>query len=161
MKNKSLHNNHLKQNKFTVPKGYFDNLEDVVITKLKAEALQISTQTKLPKNYFNSIENNVLERIKKDKKSKIIKLIMPVAVAASILIALLIPNLFTTNSFKNISKNEMEHWLNSQLIGTSSLDIIAVQDDLTIETSFFEAVSDEEMVNYLNETDLEYILYEN
>ena len=160
VKHKTLHNNHLKQNKFTVSEEYFNALEDLVITKLKAELLNKAFKTNTPKNYFNNLENQVLQKVKQPKKSKIIKLLIPIAVAASLLVVAVLSE-YKSNTESTISKNEIENWLNFEMVENTALDLVATQTDLEIEATFFETISNEDMVNYLNETDIENLLYEN
>ena len=47
------------------------------------------------------------------------------------------------------------------MVDYTTLDLVSTQNNMELETTFFETISNTEIVDYLYETDIEYMLYEN
>ena len=101
---KEFNNSTFQKNNFEVPEDYFNSLEDSVLAKLKAKVIYKDETSELPKDYFDEIENNVLKKLKSQRKvvslrSRIIKIVTPIAVAASIILAIVLTNNSNTVTF--------------------------------------------------------------
>lgn len=156
-----------KKEAFNTPDNYFDTLEDLIITKLKSEVIQKNKNTSVPKDYFKHIEEQVLQKtIHKPKKviklnSTYKKLIPLVAVAASLLLIFTLNNYKNSNiSFDNLATSEIESWIDNGNI--DSYDIISNISENELENeSYTEDISDKDVLEYLNNEDLNEIIYEN
>lgn len=155
------------QNPFIVPDNYFNSIEDIVITKLKAEALHIKNSNSIPENYFETLENKVLSEIKTTPKvislkSKFIKYVAPIAIAASLLLIFVLNNSSTNVTFASLSSSEIENWIDNGSIDIDALTIASIYPEIELNDEIYsESLSDEEVLEYLYQENLENILYEN
>lgn len=69
MENNNKHINDLKST-FKVPKNYFDDLEDKILSQIKLESLEKKNNFKTPSGYFNKSIDQLLP--KKENVSKVI-----------------------------------------------------------------------------------------
>lgn len=53
---------------FSIPKGYFETVENSVFSKISSEKLTNENPFNLPKDYFDTIEDKVFEKIKKEEQ---------------------------------------------------------------------------------------------
>jgi hypothetical protein len=164
---KLLNFNIKNNNFFKIPNNYFDGVETIVISKLKAEIIQENKEKAVPKNYFDSVEDAVLTKINASKKltiskSILLKFISPVAIAASLL---LIFNIFYQSkkiTFETISTSEIDHWVENNLMEAESYQIANIYDEVTLElTNFGESITDEDVLNYLHQEDIDNLLLDN
>lgn len=156
-----------KDNAFKTPENYFDTVEDLVLTKLKAEALQNDEKTVISKNYFDSIEDTVLNKIKSKTKvfsirRSITKYIAPIAIAASLLLILILNNNSEAPTFDSIATTEIENWIYNGNVDIDALSIASIYTDIELDIDNFSAsLSDDEVLEYLNNEDLDELIYEN
>ena len=162
---KELKNSSLQENSFKVPEDYFNNLEDVVLAKLKAEVIYKNETSEIPKDYFDTIETDVFQKIKPKGKvislrSRIIKITTPIAVAASIILAIVLTNNSNTVTFDSLTNADIENWIEQEIINETEIASIFLDEELTdfyLETD----ISDNDMLDYLNENEIENLIYEN
>ncbi len=149
---------------FKVPEGYFDAVESKVLVKLDLNAPELRTSD-IPANYFDTLEERVFARIAQEEKEKSPKVIslgarlrkvwVPVAVAASLALLLTLPGIFGKDQ-TGVTVAEMEEVLNS----FDSYELAEVFSDVELATN--EVISEEdELLDYLNGTDVESMLLEN
>jgi hypothetical protein len=50
---------------FKVPKDYFENFEDRLLSELKLKETASPSGFKLPEDYFDSLDNKILDAVKK------------------------------------------------------------------------------------------------
>ncbi|WP_372792649.1 hypothetical protein [Lutibacter sp.] len=152
---------------FKTPENYFDSIEEIVISKLKAEVIQNNTETTIPENYFENLENQVLSKIKTTPKviflkSKFIKFATPIAIAASLLLVFVLNNKSKTVTFESLASSEIETWIDNGNIDIDALSIASIYPEIELNNEINSAsLSDDEVFEYLNEEDLEDIIYEN
>ncbi len=152
---------------YMAPDAYFDSIEDVVVTKLKATAFQVPNKAALPDNYFDTIEDNVISKIKNSQnkirnKSILVKIGAPLAIAASILFFVFLNTNTNNLDFNSLSTAEI-----TEFVETGSLDIDAYKiapfyDEINLgQINASEVISEEDYLNYLQDADIEQIIYEN
>ena len=152
---------------FQTPKNYFNSIEDIVITKLKAEALNTKNHNTLPENYFETLENKVITKIKTTPKvislkSRFIKFAAPIAIAASLLLIFILNNTSTNVTFESLASSEIENWIDNGSIDIDALTIASLYPEIELNDEIYsDSLSDEEVLEYLSQEDLENILYEN
>ncbi len=152
---------------FKTPENYFDSIEEIVISKLKAEVIQNNTETTIPRDYFDTLEDQVLSKIKTTPKviflkSKFIKFLAPIAIAASLLLVFVLNNNSTTVTFESLASSEIETWIDNGNIDIDALSIASIYPEIELNNEIYSAsLSDDEVFEYLNEEDLEDIIYEN
>jgi hypothetical protein len=158
-------------NSFQVPEIYFDNFEDRVLSKLKAEALQIESVTvsTIPENYFESIEDRVITKLKNQSNTKrysfkkSLKYIAPIAVAASLLFLIFL-NLNSNSekiTFNSIATSEIENFVENGFIDFDTESIVTMYYDVEFSDSVISTISEGEALEYLDEIDIESLLNEN
>ncbi len=160
---------------FSTPDSYFDTVESNVLEKIQKEEsnqaiLPIDKQTgfKIPENYLESVEDTIITKLDYEKKpvkvidfkSIILKRIIPFAAAASfVLFIVLNYNNSEETIFDNIASTEIEQWIENDLIILDTYEIAEVYNDIELENTTIFA--EDELLEYLNGTDVESLLLEN
>ena len=154
---------------FKTPENYFSSVEDIVIAKLKAEAIQntVENTSKIPENYFSSIEDAISTKLKTNSKvislkSKFARVVAPLAIAASLLLIFILKNDTTTLTFDSLTSSDIENWIDNGGIDIDALSIASIYPEIELNNDMYSAtLSDNEVLNYLYEEDLDEIIYEN
>ncbi len=152
---------------FKTPENYFKSIEDLVLSKLKAEAIQNTNETNIPKNYFDSIEDKVLNKLKKEPKvislkSSFVKFVAPLAIAASLLLVFILNNNAKTVTFDSLASSEIETWITNGNIEIDALSIASIYPEIELNDEIYStSISDDEVLDYLNDEDLEDLIYDN
>lgn len=143
-----------KKSGFSVPKGYFDELENNAFVKLTETKLPKKKSFKLPNDYFSTIEDTILAKVSSEektlpkKKGKVISLrerirtIIPYASVASVLLFIgvyFLNNYNKTISIDDITLADIENWYDNGYIPTNSTELA-----FNIESVDF---TDEELVS--------------
>jgi hypothetical protein len=154
-----------KKLSFTVPQNYFNTVENITISKLKAEVLHKQQSEAIPINYFDTLEDKVFAKIKTKQKiillKNITKFVAPIAIAASLLLIFTLNFKQQTISFDSLATSEIEQFIELGLIDFDSESLATVYnieiptDNLTI------SLSNNEVLDYLTDEDLESLIYEN
>ena len=150
---------------FEVPNGYFESLEDRVLSKIKSEVIN-----DIPEGYFDTIEDRVFKKIKNEEpkvislKSRFVKVAAPLAIAASILLLITL-QLFNTNQkdvFANLETSEIETWINNGDLDLETFEITSVYNDADFENiELYDSYSDNDLLEYLDDIDLESLILTN
>lgn len=162
-----LSKNTLKNSALEIPADYFDNVDEIIIAKLKAEALQNGKTDTIPKPYFDTIEDVVLHKIKTKSsvfslKNNIIRYAVPLAIAASLLLFVILNNSDKTITFDSIATSDIEASIDDGLIDIDADNLATVFSDIELnESDLIVSLSDDEVLEYLNYEDLDEIMYEN
>ncbi len=150
---------------FDLPLNYLETVEERVLktivndTNLKKESLNI------PEGYFDTIEDRVFKKIQQDTieqpkvinlKSRLIKVIAPIAIAASLLLMIVLNNNSDGYTIEDLAASDIEEWLEDDLISFDSYEIAEVYHDVSLENEF--STDDLEVLNYVNGTDIESVL---
>lgn len=149
-----------KETGFSTPANYFDDLEDVVLTKISEEKLPKETGFKVDESYFNNLDATILAKISsEEKEAKVIRLkdrflkIIPFVAAASIVLFIGLNSfVFNTNdnlTLDSLSDNEIENWLDTSILNTSDIATI-LQDDIDdVNGFYFTNIKDESIEEYI------------
>lgn len=158
----------LDKSGFETPENYFNAIEDIVIARLKAEVVQNNHEKVKPsENYFDSIEDRVLTKIKTTPKvislkSKIVKFAVPITIAASLLLVFILNDNSNAVTFDSLSISEIENWIENGTIDIDASSIASMYPDIELDNDYFSSsISDNEVLEYLYEEDLDEIIYEN
>jgi len=158
---------------FKTSDNYFDSIEDIVIAKLKAEAIHNNNNnnnnkgTIIPENYFQTIKDKVLAEIKTvpkviSLKSRFIKFAAPIAIAASLLLIFVVNKNSKTVTFDSLASSEIETWIDNGGMDIDALSIVSIYPDIELNNEIYSAsLSDDEVLEYLNEEYLDEIIFEN
>lgn len=165
--NLNTENNKLRKNPFEIPNGYFDSVEDIVLAKLKAEAMNKVNCSSVPDGYFETFEETVISEIKTSKpkvislKSRVVKIMAPIAITASLLLVFILSSDNQLYTFEDLTSSDIEQWIENEDITFDEIELALVIEDSDL--SGFEhssKYSDEELLEYLNESDLELLNFE-
>ncbi len=124
-----------------------------------------------PENYFEQFEAKIMHQISAQKsavkEAKVVSLfhrkqVWMTSIAALFLLSIALPVYFNSVNESSLQADTIEHYLAQQSVGTTELTKHLTNDDiLELETSLGVSTSEsEEIVNYLNTEDLDYILNE-
>ncbi len=154
---------------FEIPENYFDSLEDIVIAKLKAEALQnnVENAAEITDNYFSSVEDTISAKIKSNSKvislkNKFTRIAAPLAIAASLLLIFMLNNNSQNITFDSLASSDIENWIDNGGIDIDAYSIASIYPEIELTNDMYsDTLSDDEVLDYLYEEDLEDIIYEN
>ena len=148
---------------FTLPKDYLENLDSVILSKVSKTT---NTGFKTPDNYFESVDSKILNRFELNKKSRVISIIqtplfkgMTYAIAASLVLFFGIKSFYFTNTdsdFDSVTTAQIDSWVEDDLLTFSTYDIAENLTDIDYNMS--ANFSDEEILDYLDNTDIENLL---
>lgn len=152
---------------FSVPDDYFNTVETSILEKLDIPAPKIISSD-IPDDYFNTFEDRVFTRLEQENDHQDTKVISlgarlrkvwaPVAIAASLALLLTLSGIFKAKplSTEGVTVAEIEEVLN----GFDSYELAEVFSDVDLAVS--ETINEEEeLLDYLNGTDVESMLLEN
>ena len=152
---------------FTIPKGYFDGLEEELMAKVVTEELPHETGFNIPTAYFNSVEQQIIEKVTDKPKTKVIdfkelllKRVIPIAAAASLLLFFVFNFNKKTVYINNVASTDIENWIDQGLIDVDAYEIAEVYNDINLNNNTF-ITSDDDLFNNLNGDEIETYLLEN
>lgn len=157
-----------KNQGFLTPDNYFDNLDSLILAKLKAEALNANeSASKIPENYFDDLNENITKKIKLSKRNnktkKAIKILAPISIAASLFLALFF-NQFKQQpiDFDTVTTEEIEFAIANGYIDFDAQTLAVAFSEIDLSDDFMSLeISTDEVQNYLENQEIEYLLYEN
>ncbi len=148
---------------FTVPKDYLENLDAPILAKISKAP---STGFKIPNNYLETIDNKILNSIQLNKQSKTISIFqrplfkgIGFAIAASLVLFFGIKSFYFTTDipdFDSVTVAQIDSWVEEDLLTFSTYDIAENLTDIDYDIS--ANFSDEEILDYLDNTDIENLL---
>lgn len=160
-----LRKNYLhKDNSFKVPEGYFDNLEDAILTGMSFRDGYIPSTNnfKVPDGFFDNMEdrieiqlrsgNNVISLYRKNKKRLVA--VAGIAAVFILMVSIIKPFMFK-NNIDNIPATEVEDYINSNYTSLFSLDFedyFSSEDEIEqFQILNNNAITEEELIEYINE----------
>jgi len=162
-----------KKNGFSVPKNYFNTIEEVIHAKLAEERSKNKSGFDLPNTYFKEFEESLLAKVLSPSlanKAKVISFkerilkIIPITVAASVLIFIGLNSfVFDKNAeltLDTLSEDEIEYWLNSSDLYLNDISIVLAENILEENDFYFSTIGDETIEEYIFSIDNSYLLNE-
>lgn len=150
---------------FKVPTNYFDHVETGIFEILEKDKGSNQAKNSVPEGYFQTIEDNVFKKLKEENliqpkviplRLKFIKIVTPLAIAASILLFFVVNYNSDKYSIEDIASSEIDAWIEDDLIELDASQIAEVFSDVNLNEELNS--DDEELLEYLNGTDIESIL---
>ncbi len=157
----------IDENAFQTSSTYFDTLEERVFSKLQAEEGLPQTGFSTPEKYFDTIDKAILTKVHTQKpthislKSIVFKRMIPIAIAASLALIIYLNYRKGTMNIEQVSALEIEQWIANDMIELETYEIAEVYQDVEISNPDFSSEDEENIIEYLNGTDIELILLEN
>ena len=147
---------------FHVPDNYFESLDDKLMSRINQDSKK---GFRVPENYFTDFEVKPPKVSEQDgivrlKRPQVKRLIW-IAAAASVLLFFGIN--YTSNDASKLDWNELDQseivsWIESDLSGLDAYDLAEAYPETELSET---TISNEELNAYLNEIELDEILYEN
>ncbi|MDO5969715.1 hypothetical protein Q4Q35_07835 [Flavivirga aquimarina] len=165
MKQNKLHN--IKETGFKVPDGYFNQLEDVILSDIKLKKMSSDSGFKLPKDYFDTLEDTIINKVSAKKSTKVIPLfkkrtlIYISSVAAAVLLLFNLSIFEKELTFDSLDIETVENYIIDENIGSYEIAALLPEEDL-LEENFIEYNVETETVEtyILNNLDIEDIIVE-
>ncbi|WP_299556189.1 hypothetical protein [Seonamhaeicola sp.] len=143
---------HIKESGFKVPKGYFDSLEDHIMSELKLKELTNSTSGfKTPDTYFDALEDTILNKVSEERETKVIRLfsrktmVYASGIAAAVLLLFGLLFFESKPSFDDLDNETVENYILNENIDSYEIASLLNEEDL-IEENFVEFTIDEDVV---------------
>ena len=147
-----------------VPDGYFENLTDRIKTNVEQNLIPRENGMKTPENYFENFKVPLPK-----KEIRVIDLFKRYAAGISTLAAAAVMLFYlgvrtpdfspAANDLANLSNEELEGWLETNSDELNPEDIAEAFDDIQLDSDI--AVSENDIINYLEDKDIESLLNEN
>ena len=154
---------------YAAPDGYFDAVENEVFAKLNTK-VQNTNSSGVPEGYFDALEDAVFAKLKKEKLhaspkvislgSRIKKVLLPVAVAASIALVVIMNYNGSDKTVNKIAATEIDEWIDEEVISFDSYEIAEVYSDTELASNDTND-EDDALLDYLNGMDVESMVLEN
>lgn len=149
---------------FEVPLNYFESIEEKVFSKIDFKG---DTSNDIPEGYFDTIENRVFDKLKSKEtkvinlKSRFVKIIVPLVIAASILLFITL-QIYTPKQedvFASLKTSDIETWIANGDLELSTYEIAAIYEDANFENiELYNDYTEDELIDYLDNIDLESLL---
>ncbi|MGZ0017789.1 hypothetical protein [Yeosuana sp. AK3] len=153
MKHTSLNN--INKTGFKVPKDYFENFEDLLLSELKLKEASTNHGFKVPENYFENLETQILNTVHK-KQPKVIHFIawrkIAYAAAAAAILLMMFNVIFTNNknlNIENIETASIENYILTEGLETSDVASLFTDEDLSEISSIKTHLNPETLENYV------------
>ena len=162
-----------KSNGFSVPKNYFNAIEEEINIKLAEEYFKNKSGFDIPNTYFKEFEENLLVKVVSPStvnetkvisfKERILKII-PTTVAASVLLFIGLNSFIFDKTeeltIDTLTENEIEYWLINSDIYLNGIAIVEAENILEENDFYFSSIGDEIIEEYMYSIDNSYLLYE-
>ena len=162
MKQNRLHN--IKETGYKTPKGYFESLEDQIISQIKLSEFD-TTGFKIPEGYLDSFESRVINSLSEKETIKVISLfskrtiIYASSIAAAILLLLNL-SIFENDSW-DLEAQTVENYIIDEAISSYEIASLLEDEDLIEENFVNYNFSAENIENYvLDNADIEELILE-
>lgn len=163
-----------KKTGFSVPKNYFKEIDNVLLSSITVENIPKEQGFKTPTNYFDTVENDILKQItiktsKEIKKGKIVSLykkivrFIPLTAAASVLlfVSLYYLNTSKTDIFDDITTTDINLWYEDGYGVTNNEELAIILDASDFDdTDLLSSINTKSLEDYLNTIDNTMILNE-
>jgi cell division protein FtsL len=136
MKKNSLNN--ISKTGFKVPKNYFKEFENTLLSELKLKEMSTNSGFKVPENYFETLDAKILKAIETEKEVKVInlfswkKIAYVTSVAASLVIMFNV--LFNNNKSLTIDSIEtasIENYILTEELESNEMASLFTSTDLS------------------------------
>ena len=162
-----------KKNGFSVPKNYFNAIEEKINIKLAEERFKNKSGFDVPNTYFKKFEEDLLAKVLSPSpvnETKVISFkeriskIIPITVAASVLLFIGLNSFIfdktTEITLDTLSENEIEYWLDNSDIYLNDIAIVEAETILEENDFYFSSLRDEIIEEYIYSIENSYLLYE-
>lgn len=149
--------NNVKETGFKVPKDYFNNLEDIVLSHNKLKKLSSHSGFKTPDSYFDTLEDAILSQVSEKENSKVISifsrsnLIYASGIAAAVLLLFNLSLFEKKTGWEGIEAETVEDFIINENIGSYEIAALLIDEELNEDTFTDVELSDEAIETYILE----------
>ncbi|MDD7884859.1 hypothetical protein [Flavivirga sp. 57AJ16] len=165
MKQDKLHN--IKETGFNVPDGYFNALEDALLSDIKLKKMASDSGFKLPEGYFSTLENTIIDKVSIKASTKVVPLFRKRAliyisgIAAAVLLLFNLSIFQNKPTFNSLDFETVENYIMNENIGSYEIASLLSEEDLLEENFVDYQVVEETVETYiLDYLDVEDIILE-
>lgn len=154
MKNNDLHT--IKTSGFTIPKHYFEGLEDRILSKANSQALPKASGFNIPEGYLDTVETSVLQKLSKPEPKTIPlfskKVLLSVTSIAATIALLFSLNVFNpTPTLNNLDNDTVENYILDEI---EIYDLTLLIEDSDLSQTDFINYNTIEIEDYIDDIDL-------
>lgn len=149
---------------FKTPENYFEEFSDNLFTKINEEELPKESGFNTPDNYFENLEESIITAIPKEKKKGKLRLLYTISsVAAAFLLYFGIANYqqSKTISFDSLEVADIEAYIAAGNMSIDAYSVASVDANLNLSDLVEENISNDELNNYLDNVDPEFLFLDN
>jgi hypothetical protein len=159
---------------FKVPENYFEEFSDGLFSKMKEEeeeeekegSIPKTTGFKTPERYFDHLEDSILSTIKntariRKSKTRILYTISSVAAALLLYIGTAKYNQSNIVTFESITITDVQAYIEAGNMSLDTYALASLDQDIDMNDLLDDSISDEEINDYLNTIEPEFILIDN
>ncbi|WP_242203657.1 hypothetical protein [Aestuariivivens insulae] len=165
MNKKQIHN--IEKTGFKVPKDYFNNLEDSLLSNIRLKELASSSGFKTPELYFESVEEHIVKKTIDQEPKKVISifskqnLIYVSGIAAAVLLLLTLVVFNHKPQWNNLDTETVENYIIDENIDSYEIATLLLDDGLKEADFINYNLKDETIETYLlNNSDIEDLILE-
>ena len=165
MKKNKIHN--INATGFKVPKDYFNNLEDSILSHIKLKEKNTDSGFKTPDNYFDTLEDAILSKVSEKEKAKIISifsrrnLIYTSSIAAAVLLLLNLSFFDKKSDWDKLDNETVENYIIEENIGSYEIASLLSEDNFIEDTFIIQSLNEENIETYLlDNLDIEDLIIE-
>ena len=153
MNKNNLHN--IKKTGFNVPKDYFNNLEDIILSKQKIKELSVDSGFKTPENYFETLENRIIAKASKKETSKVLSLfskrnlVYASSIAAAILLLFNLSIFQSKFNWNTLDIQNVENYIIEEEMSSYEIASLLSDEELIEENFINYDFNDENIESYL------------
>jgi len=156
----------LSQPGFKAPENYFEGFTDTLFSKITEESLPKETGFQTPVTYFNHLEDSILTGIQQKaykRKTNLRILYTITSVAALLLIYMGITEYSTSNNltFDSITVTDVQAYIEAGNMIVDTYTLASIDTPLNLSSLLQDAISDEEINDYLNTVEPEFLFIPN
>lgn len=149
---------------FKTPENYFEAFTDNLFTKINEEELPKESGFTTPDNYFENLEESIIAAIPKEKKKGKLRVLYAISsVAAALVLYFGIANYQESNtiSFDSLEVTDIEAYIAAGNMSIDAYAVASIDADLNLNDLVEVNISNDELNNYLDQVDPEFLFLDN
>jgi hypothetical protein len=149
---------------FKVPESYFEDLEEIIMSKTKIDVIKTHGEFKTPIDFFNQLESSILEKTVAVNKPKMVVNKSYKVYFRSAAAVFLFGSLGTAIYYKSINKDEFEHISSDEMVkyladqSINYSEIVPTLNENEIKNikinQATEQITDDELLLYATENEI-------
>lgn len=149
--------NNVTHSGLKVPKDYFDNLEDRIMSEIKLNEASENSGFIAPEGYFETLEDSILNKVSEKEITKVIplfskkNLLYISSIAAAILLLFNLSITKTETSWDTLDAETVENYILDENVGTYDIATLLLDGEISEDAFVSLEFTDEAMEGYFLE----------